>query len=128
MMTRATVCISDLVLFGHLVGPADEDAAGLVEQTCLGDRGDHAHDLLLKRLPVAGLIFIPDDQVDGQSLAAPIGMGLDQLADERRYAPVSDIRSRTNGQIAGNAVAPKSGLAAAVARDDAAWARKSGLA
>ena len=115
-----------LVLFGHLVGPANEDAAGLVEQTCLGDRGDHAHDLLVKRLPVAGLIFIPNDQVDGQSLAAPIGMGLDQLADERDLRCVGHPQQE-NGQIPGNAVAPKPGLTAAIRAITLPGARKSAI-
>ena len=44
--------------------------------------GDQAGDLVVQRLPINRDVFIHDHQFDGQSFHPPVGVRLDQLADE----------------------------------------------
>ena len=66
----------------HLLGKAHEDAARPVDHLGIDTRCDQAHDLFLQHLPVAGMILVPDHQVDRQAFQAPVGMRLHQLAHQ----------------------------------------------
>jgi hypothetical protein len=74
------------ILIRDLIRRPDEDAAGPIHHMRLHARGDQAQDLVLELLPVTGAVFVPDHQVHGQSLQAPIGMRLHQLLDQRDVA------------------------------------------
>ena len=106
------------VLFRHLLDPADKDSARLVQQILLCAGCNNPHDLFVQRLAVAGLIFVPDHKVGDESLGSPIGVGLDEMLNQVDLRLTGDAKQK-NRQIAGDAVAPKAGLALAVSGDSA---------
>ena len=77
-------------------------------------------------LPVAGVIFVPDHQVHRQSFQAPVSVGLDELAHQIDIGRVSDLQQHDR-QIAGNGVAPQTGLSAAVLDEDARVGAQRGI-
>jgi len=50
--------------------------------TCVQHRSDQPDDLFLQSLPIYVVIFVPDHQIHGQPLEAPIGMRLHKLANQ----------------------------------------------
>ena len=106
------------ILVRYLVARPDEDAAGPVRHVGFDAGGNQSHDLVLQQLPVAGVIFVPDHQVDGESFQPPVGVRLHELAHQIDIGRVGDLQQH-DGQIAGNGVAPQAGLAAAVLDENA---------
>ena len=102
------------IFFRHLLAAAHEDAARLVHQRRFRAGGDEVHDRVLQRLAVDRVVFVPDDQVDGESLHPPVGVSLHGLADQLDARVVADA-DQHDRQIAGDAVAPQPRLPAAVA-------------
>ena len=115
----------DAILFGHLLAAADEDAAGLVDRCASGLAAIRPDDLILQRLAIARVVFVPDDQIDGQPFHAPVGVGLDQLADQVDLGVIADAHQHDR-QVAGDAVAPESRLPAAVLRQNGRARRGAG--
>src|SRR3954468_12045639 len=72
----------DAVFVRNLLGAPHEDSARLVHDMRLHTHSNEAHDLFLQHLTVAGAIFVPDHEVDCESLKPPIGMRLHELAHE----------------------------------------------
>ena len=96
-----------------LLGWPYEDAPWPVDHARPDVRGDQAHDLLLQLLPVAGVVFVPDHQVDHQAFQAPVRMGLHQLPDQVDVGGIHDLQQHDR-QIAGNGIAPQAGLSAPI--------------
>ena len=101
-----------------MLGNPDEDTARPVRQVGFDPSSNQAHDLILQQLAIAGPIFIPDHQVDGQAFQAPIGMRLHHLANQINVGLVADLQQHDR-QVAGNGVAPEAGLAAPIVGNDA---------
>ena len=80
----------------------------------------------MQALPVTGMVLVPDHQIDGQAFQPPVGMGLDQLADEIDIGGIADLQ-QDDRQIAGNRIAPQPGLAAAVAGKHAGIGAQRGI-
>ena len=110
------------VLVGDLFRAPHEDSARAIHHMRFDAGGDQSHDLFLQQLPVAGAVLVPDHQVHRQSLEAPIGVRLDELAHQIDVFRVADLQQH-DGQIAGYGVAPQAGLAAAVPGEHAGRAR-----
>ena len=72
----------NLIVFWHLVGAAHKQSARLIQEVGGACRGNNGHDLFMQDLAVPGIILIPDEQVDGQSHHAPVGVCLHHLADD----------------------------------------------
>ena len=68
-------------------------------------RGDQPDNLFLEPLPVAVVIFVPDHQIHGQPLEAPIRMRLHELAHQFDIGAVGDLQ-QDDRKIARNGVAP----------------------
>ena len=98
--------------------PPDEDAARPIHHVRLDARRDEPHDLILQQLPISGLVFVPDHQVDGQALEAPVGVRLHELPRQVDVGGVGDLQQHDR-QVAGNRLPPQPGLAATVARQRA---------
>ncbi len=81
----------DAVLVRDLLCRTDEDAARSIDHMGFNARGNQPHDLFVEQLAIAGMIFVPDHQVDGQPLGAPVGMSLYELTDEVDIGRVSDL-------------------------------------
>ncbi|MNS87683.1 hypothetical protein D3C72_1216330 [compost metagenome] len=108
----------DAVFVGDLLGQAHEDAARAVDRLRIDARRDQAHDLVVQQLAVTRLLFVPDHQVDDQSLQAPVGMRLHHLARQFDIGRVAYLQQH-DGQVAGNGIRPQAGLAALVLDQDA---------
>ena len=108
----------DPIFLGYLLGPPHKYTAGAVHDVGLGAPRDQAHDGVLQELTVARLLFVPDHQIDRQSFESPIGVGLDDLPHQFHLVAIRDSQ-QDDGQIAGDAVAPQTGLAAHVFGQDA---------
>ncbi len=106
------------VFLGYLVGGPDEDAAGSIPQVSVGARGDESHDLVVQRLPVAGMVFVPDHQVDGQSLEPPIRVGLDKLARQLDVRLIFNAKKHDR-KVAGDGITPEARLAPEVLQQEA---------
>ena len=63
------------------------------------------------------MVFVPDDQIDRQSLQSPVGVRLDELSDEINFLGVADAQQHDR-QVTGDAVSPESRLSARVLRQD----------
>ena len=116
----------DAVLVGNLLGRAYENAAGAVDGGGFGAGRDQAHDLVLQPLPVAHVIFVPDHQIDHQTFQAPVGVALDELPREVDVLAVGDLQQHDR-QIAGNRVAPETGLPAPVLEQHAGLGAQRGI-
>ena len=64
--------------------------------------------MLLQVLEVAGRMLVEDDEIDLQPFSAPVGVGGQQLADERRGRRFADAHQH-DGLVAGDAVPPQPG-------------------
>ena len=82
----------DAVFVRDLLRRTDEDAARSIDHMRFDARGNQPHDLFMKHLTVTGTIFVPDHQVDGQPLGAPVRVGLYKLADQIDIGRVSDLQ------------------------------------
>ena len=80
------------ILGGDLRSRAHEDAAGSIDEARPDPRGDQPHYLILQLLPITGVIFVPDHQIDLQPLETPVGMRLDHLAHEIDIGPVGNLQ------------------------------------
>jgi hypothetical protein len=69
----------DSVFFRHLIGISYENSAGPVFYIGDNPRGNKSHDLIMQKLPVSGVIFVPDDKVNGESFQSPVGVSLNKL-------------------------------------------------
>ncbi len=67
---------------------AHENAAGPIDEVRFDAGGDQPDDLLLQPLPIDVVIFVPDHQIDGQPLEAPVGMRLHELAHQLDVAGI----------------------------------------
>ena len=114
------------VLARYLVPRSHKDAARLIFQEGFNPCGNQPHDLVLQKLPVAGVIFVPDHQVHRQSFQAPVTVGLDELACEVDVGRISDFEQH-DWQVAGNGVAPQIGLPTAVLHEDARVRAERGI-
>ena len=81
----------------------------------------------MKQLPVSGMIFVPDHQVHRQPLQTPVRMGLDELAHQINVGRVSYLQQHDR-QVAGNGIAPETGLSTVVFDEQAGSARSEALA
>ena len=70
------------VFLRHLFAAANEDATAFVDQRGFGATRDQIDDGFLQRLPVDGIVFIPDHEIDNQPLQPPIRMRLHRVAYE----------------------------------------------
>ena len=93
---------------------------------CFNAGRNQPHDLFLKQLSVTAAILVPDHQIHHQSLQAPIGVGLHQLAHQFDIGRVANLQ-QYDWQIAGNCVTPEAGLGAAVFHEDARVAPQRGV-
>ena len=75
-----------------LFGATNEYASGTIEHVSLDATGDQSHDLLVKELPVARMVLVPDHQVDCESLQAPIRVCLDHLPDQIDVGRIADLQ------------------------------------
>ena len=114
------------VLVRYLLRPPHEDAARPIHHVGFDARGDQPHDLVLQQLPVTGAIFVPDHQVHRQSLQAPVGVGLHELAHQIDIRQVADLQQHDR-QIAGNGIAPQAGLPAAVLAENGCVGAQRGI-
>ena len=114
------------VLLRDLLRRAHEDAARAIDHLGFEARRDQAQDLVLQHLPVTGAVLVPDHQVHRQSLQAPVGVGLDELAHQLDIGQVADAQQHDR-QVAGNGVAPQAGLPAPVAHEHAAVGAQRGM-
>ena len=71
----------------------------------LAARGDQAHDLVLQLLPVAGVVLVPDHQIDRQPLQPPVRVRLHQLAHQLDARRVGDLQQHDR-QVAGDRRSP----------------------
>ena len=101
------------VLEGDLFGRTYEDPARPVDGMCFDAGGYQAHDLVLEPLAVADVVLVPDHEVDHQAFQAPVRVAADHLAREIDVRRVRDLHQHDR-QVAGNRVAPQTGLAAAI--------------
>ena len=99
----------DPVLLRYLVPRSYENAARPIGQIGFDAGGDESHDLVVQQLPVTGVIFVPDHQIHRQSLQAPVGMGLNELAHEIDIGRIFNLQQHDR-QIAGDGVSPEAGL------------------
>ncbi|EGF32456.1 hypothetical protein IMCC9480_2461 [Oxalobacteraceae bacterium IMCC9480] len=67
----------------------------------------------MQLLAIAGVVFVPDDQVDGQTFQAPVRMRLYQLAHQFDVRQFLDL-DQHDRQVARNRIAPQARLAAPV--------------
>ena len=95
----------DAVFIRYLFRRTHEDPARPVYHMRFDARGDQSHDLVMQQLPVAGAILVPDHQVHGEPLQAPVGVGLHQLAQQIDIRQVADLQQHDR-QIAGDGIAP----------------------
>lgn len=79
------------------------------------DQADYG---IQKVLAVSGECLGKYDQVDAQSLVAPVGVGLDYLTHQLKPGLLG-YPQQYHGQVAGDAVGPQAGLSLAVAGDQA---------
>ena len=103
-----------------------EDAARPVRHVGFDAGGNQPHDLVVEQLPVTGVIFVPDHQVDGQSFQPPVGVRLHELAHQIDIGRICDLQQHDR-QIAGNGVAPQAGLPAAVLDENAGVGAQRGI-
>ena len=96
----------DTVLLGHLVPRPHENAAGPVDDVGLQADGNQPHDLIVEQLAIAGAILVPDHQVHGQALEAPVGVGLHQLPHQFDIGRILDLQQHDR-QVAGDGIAPQ---------------------
>ena len=101
------------VLGRNLLRMPHEDAARPVDEVRFDAGSDQSEDLLLKPLPIDVVIFVPDDQVDRKPLQAPIRVRLDQLPYQVDVAGGGNLQQHDR-QVAGDRVAPETGLPATV--------------
>ncbi len=106
------------ILFRHLIRAADEDAAQPVDDLGLGAGGDQAYDLVLEVLAIARRVLVPDHQIDHEPLDSPVGVGLHELSDELDVFLVVDPQENDR-QVAGDPLAPQTGLPPAVLHQEA---------
>jgi hypothetical protein len=78
-------------------------------------------------LAVSGVIFIPDHEVDAQSLETPVCVRLHKLTHEIDIFKIENLQQH-NGQVAGNCISPQSGLSATVLAMTPASARNAEFA
>ena len=114
------------ILLGDLLCRAHEDPPRALHGLGFLAHRDQAQDALLQFLPVTGAVLVPDHQVHGQSLEAPIGMGLDELADQFDVGQVADAQ-QDDGQVTGDGIGPESGLSAPVAHEHAGLGPQPGM-
>ncbi len=93
-------------------------AAGSIDERRFGTGRDEIDDRFLQRLPIDRVVFVPDHQIDGQSLQSPVGMCLHRLPHQRNAFVVANPH-QDDRQVAGDAVAPQSRLAPPIAAEDA---------
>jgi hypothetical protein len=105
----------DAILVRNLLGPAHEDPAGAVDHVRLDARGDEPHDPVLQHLAVAAAVLVPDHQVHGEALQAPVRVRLHHLADELDVVRIAHLQQHDR-QVARDGVAPEARLPAAVAQ------------
>ena len=55
-------------LDGHLLGRSYEDAAWPINHMSFDACGNQSHNLFMQMLTIAGVVFIPDDEVHGNAL------------------------------------------------------------
>ena len=115
----------DAVVFGDLVYIAYKNSAGLIEELAFGAGLDEADDGVEEILAIAGIGLGPDDEIDFETLLAPVGVGLDEAADQIEIGLVGD-GEQDDGAVAGDAVAPEGGLVATIGGDDAGAAAAVG--
>ncbi len=56
------------VFAGYLIARSHKNAAWPVGSPVFHAGGNQSHDLIMKRLPIDGIILIPDDEIHGQTL------------------------------------------------------------
>ena len=116
----------DAVLVGYLVRVPNENAAGPIGHVGFNACGNEPHDLVMQKLPVTGMIFVPDHQIHCQSFQTPVSVGLDELAHQVDIGRIFNLQQH-NRQIAGNGVAPETGLPPVVLDEDARIGAQRGI-
>ena len=116
----------DAVLLRYLVRRSYENAAGSIGHVGFDACGNEPHDLVVEKLPVTGVIFVPDHQVHRQSFQTPVRVGLHELAHQVDIGRIFNLQQH-NRQIAGNGVSPETGLPAAVLDEDARVGAQRGI-
>ena len=106
------------ILERNLLGNPYKNAAGAIDNVRFDTRSDQPHDLLLESLPVYVVMFVPDHEINSQSLETPIGVRLHELAHEVDVADIGNLQ-QYDRQVAGNRVSPEPGLPAAVPDENA---------
>ena len=106
------------VFVRYMLRRAHENATRPIDDVRFDARGNQPHDLFLEHLPVPAAVLIPDHQIRHQTLKAPVGVSLHQLAYQVDIGRVANLQQH-NRQIAGNGVAPQAGLPAAFLQEDA---------
>ena len=114
------------IVIGDLFEAPDEDAARLVEHLRFDARGNQTGDLVLQGLAINRNVFVQNDQVDRQSLHAPVGVRLDELPDDLDFRRVADAQ-QDDRRVARDAVAPKTALAAPVVEQHAGAGTAGGV-
>ena len=112
-MARAAARSRQLILDGHQVRPAHEDAARAIDPRLLGTAFDHLLDGILQIHPVGGAVRVQHDEIERHALAAQILVGLEQVGEEWKLAAVLD-RGEEDREVARDAVLPQFRLSAAV--------------
>ena len=82
----------DAIFVGDLIGWSHEDAARSIGLVAFAARRDERLDFIVQDLPVARVVLVPDYEIDLQATSAPIGVGLDQLADQFGMRRIADFQ------------------------------------
>ena len=114
------------VIVGNLFEAPDEDAARFVQHLRLNAGGNQICDLILQGLAVNRDILVQDDQINRESLHAPIRVRLNQLPDDLDFLRVADAE-QDDRRVARNAVAPEAVLSAPVVEQDAGVGAAGGV-
>ncbi len=118
MIARATEWKRTRSSDGYLLCMTNENAAGTIDDMCFDTGSDQPDDLLLQPLPIHVVIFVPDHQIHGQPLEAPVGVRLHELAHKFDIVGVGNLQ-QYDRQVTGDGVTPEAGLSATVANQDA---------
>ncbi len=105
------------VLFGHVVGSPQKDAARPVELVRAETGVNHCHDLVVERLLIRGRVFVEYDEVRRETPHSPEFVRVEQLPDEGQMLGLGDADEHDRN-VARDAVGPQPGLSAPVSSDD----------
>ncbi|MCY1394871.1 hypothetical protein D9M71_97990 [compost metagenome] len=114
------------ILVRQLLCRTYENASGTVDQRSFAAGCHHTHDQVLKLLAIAGLVFVPDDEVHHQALLPPVSMGLDHLMDKVDVFDGCDLQ-QNNGQVPGYRLAPQARLITPIGHQYAIFSAQRGI-